>query len=82
MTGNALAQLVLYFVALTALAYPLGIYMARVYEGRAGLAELARDVGGFVARNRAGHAEGDVPVREREDGRVGFHRVTRRSFRR
>ena len=33
MTGNAIAQLVVYLVALTALGYPLGIYMARVYSG-------------------------------------------------
>jgi potassium-transporting ATPase potassium-binding subunit len=34
MTGNGLAQIALYVVLLTALAYPLGIYMAGVYEGR------------------------------------------------
>jgi K+-transporting ATPase ATPase A chain len=32
-------QLALYLVALVALAYPLGLYMARVYEGNAGVAE-------------------------------------------
>ncbi len=33
MTGNGITQIVLYTVILTALAYPLGIYMARVYSG-------------------------------------------------
>ncbi len=33
MTGNAFLQLVLYFGALLVFAKPLGIYMARVYEG-------------------------------------------------
>jgi K+-transporting ATPase ATPase A chain len=33
MTGNDLFQIVLYFGALLLLAKPLGIYMARVYEG-------------------------------------------------
>ena len=33
MTGNGITQIVLYVVVLTVLAYPLGIYMARVYEG-------------------------------------------------
>jgi potassium-transporting ATPase potassium-binding subunit len=32
-TGNGIAQIVLYLVILTALAYPLGAYMARVYSG-------------------------------------------------
>src|SRR6478736_4988836 len=36
MTANGVAQIVLYPVILTALAYPLGIYMARVYEGSFG----------------------------------------------
>src|SRR4029079_1153675 len=36
MTANGIAQIVLYAVILTALAYPLGIYMARVYEGSFG----------------------------------------------
>ena len=36
MTANGIAQIVLYAVILTALAYPLGIYMARVYEGTFG----------------------------------------------
>jgi potassium-transporting ATPase potassium-binding subunit len=35
-TGNGVAQLILYAVILTALAYPLGVYMARVYEGNIG----------------------------------------------
>ncbi len=34
MTANGVFQLVLYVVVLTALAKPLGAYMARVYEGR------------------------------------------------
>jgi K+-transporting ATPase ATPase A chain len=38
-TGNGLLQLTFYFAALTALAVPLGRYMAAVYEGRARLAE-------------------------------------------
>ena len=33
MTGNGITQIVLYLVILTALAYPLGAYMARVYAG-------------------------------------------------
>jgi K+-transporting ATPase ATPase A chain len=32
MTGPAVAQLLVYMIVLVALAYPLGIYMARVYE--------------------------------------------------
>ena len=39
MTANGLLQLALYFAVLTALAVPLGRYMARVYEGRAGFAQ-------------------------------------------
>jgi K+-transporting ATPase ATPase A chain len=35
MTGNGLFQLALYLIVLLALAKPLGLYMARVYEGRA-----------------------------------------------
>ncbi|HBL28926.1 MAG TPA: potassium-transporting ATPase subunit KdpA [Acidobacteria bacterium] len=34
MTTNALLQIGVYFLALLALAKPLGVYMARVYEGR------------------------------------------------
>jgi K+-transporting ATPase ATPase A chain len=34
MTANGLLQIGLYFVVLLALAKPLGLYMARVYEGR------------------------------------------------
>ena len=33
MTANGIAQIALYAVVLTLLAYPLGIYMARVYSG-------------------------------------------------
>jgi len=36
MTANGALQLAFYFVVLTALAVPLGRYMAAVYEGRAG----------------------------------------------
>jgi K+-transporting ATPase A subunit len=38
-TTNGLLQLVFYFAVLTALAVPLGRYMAAVYEGRAGFAQ-------------------------------------------
>ena len=37
MTFQGTAQLIFYAVVLTGLAYPLGIYMARVYEGKIGL---------------------------------------------
>jgi K+-transporting ATPase ATPase A chain len=40
-TANGIFQLVLYVVVLLALAKPLGSYMARVYEGRAGLHRTA-----------------------------------------
>ncbi len=33
MTGNGITQIAIYAVLLTVLAYPLGIYMARVYSG-------------------------------------------------
>ena len=33
MTGNGITQIVLYTVILTVLAYPLGVYMSRVYQG-------------------------------------------------
>ena len=39
MTASGLLQVLLYFGALTALAVPLGRYMAAVYEGRARLAQ-------------------------------------------
>jgi K+-transporting ATPase ATPase A chain len=38
-TANGLLQLAFYFAVLTALAVPLGRYMAAVYEGRAGFAQ-------------------------------------------
>jgi len=41
MTANGIAQLVFYVVVLLALAKPLGGYMARVYEDRAGLHRTA-----------------------------------------
>jgi K+-transporting ATPase ATPase A chain len=34
MSGNGIAQILIYAVVLTALAYPLGVYMARVFESR------------------------------------------------
>jgi K+-transporting ATPase ATPase A chain len=34
MSGNGITQILIYAVVLTALAYPLGIYMARVFESR------------------------------------------------
>ena len=34
MTGNDIVQLILYFTVLLLLAKPLGVYMARVYEGQ------------------------------------------------
>jgi K+-transporting ATPase ATPase A chain len=37
MNANAVTQLVIYFGVLLAIAKPLGQYMARVYEGRAGV---------------------------------------------
>jgi potassium-transporting ATPase potassium-binding subunit len=37
MTFQGTAQLIFYAIVLTGLAYPLGIYMARVYEGKIGL---------------------------------------------
>ena len=39
MTANGLLQVALFFAVLTALAVPLGRYMAAVYEGRAGIAD-------------------------------------------
>ena len=41
MTANAIVQIVFYIVVLLVLAKPLGAYMARVYEGRAGLHRTA-----------------------------------------
>jgi K+-transporting ATPase ATPase A chain len=38
-TANGLLQVTLFFAVLTALAVPLGRYMAAVYEGRAGIAD-------------------------------------------
>jgi K+-transporting ATPase ATPase A chain len=38
MNSNGYAQIALYFIALVAIGLPLGAYMARVYEGRAGIA--------------------------------------------
>jgi K+-transporting ATPase ATPase A chain len=39
LTANAWLQVIAYFALLTALAVPLGRYMARVYEGRAGIVQ-------------------------------------------
>ena len=47
MTPNGIFQLVLYIVVLLALAKPLGLYMARVYEGRPG---FHRTVLGWLER--------------------------------
>ncbi|HKF65976.1 MAG TPA: potassium-transporting ATPase subunit KdpA, partial [Vicinamibacterales bacterium] len=41
MTANGIVQLVFYVVVLLVLAKPLGAYMARVYEGKAGLHKAA-----------------------------------------
>ncbi len=41
MTANAVVQTLLYFIALTALGYPLGLYIARVYEGGSGWLQRA-----------------------------------------
>ena len=38
-TANSVLQVALYFAVLTALAIPLGRYMAAVYEGNAGIAD-------------------------------------------
>ena len=47
MTANGLLQVALYFAVLTALAVPLGRYMAAVYEGRA---TWAQRIGGPLER--------------------------------
>ena len=39
MTANDYIQCILYMAAVLGLAWPVGIYMARVYEGRAPLLE-------------------------------------------
>jgi len=41
MTANGIVQLVFYVVVLLALSKPLGAYMSRVYEGKAGLHKAA-----------------------------------------
>lgn len=41
---NVFGQCFFYMVALTALAWPLGIYMARIYEGRWGLKSAERRI--------------------------------------
>jgi K+-transporting ATPase ATPase A chain len=47
MTGAAIGQLVLYMIVLVAIGYPLGLYMARVYEGKA---RVAQAIGGPIER--------------------------------
>jgi K+-transporting ATPase ATPase A chain len=60
MTANALIQSGLYLAVLLALALPLGLYMARVYDGRApGIAKLLRPLELLVYRLSG--------VREREE---------------
>ncbi|HEY7396820.1 MAG TPA: potassium-transporting ATPase subunit KdpA [Gaiellaceae bacterium] len=44
---QGISQILVYAVVLVALGYPLGIYMARVYEGRAGRSLLGRAETGF-----------------------------------
>ena len=34
MTGQGITQILIYAIVLTALAYPLGLYMARIFESR------------------------------------------------
>ncbi len=46
MGAVGIAQVLVYLVVLTALAYPLGVYMARVYDGR--VRRLARLERGFL----------------------------------
>ncbi len=51
MTGNGIFQIVIFFGALLLLAKPLGVYMARVYEGNpAGLDRVLRPVERFFYR--------------------------------
>jgi K+-transporting ATPase ATPase A chain len=38
MTGQGLLQLAVYMIVLLALAWPLGVYMARVFDGPGALA--------------------------------------------
>jgi K+-transporting ATPase ATPase A chain len=47
MTGAGIGQIVLYAIVLMALALPLGLYMARVYEGKA---TFAQKIGGPIER--------------------------------
>lgn len=56
MTGNDIVQIILYFVVLLLLAKPLGVYMARVYEGKTSgldrvLGPVERLFTGFAASN-------------------------------
>ena len=47
MSPQGISQILVYAVVLVALGYPLGVYMARVYEGRAGRSLLGRLETGF-----------------------------------
>src|SRR5215472_8163633 len=47
MNGQGISQILVYAGVLVALGYPLGVYMARVYEGRAGRSILGRMETGF-----------------------------------
>ena len=47
MNGQGIFQIVVYVLVLVALAYPLGLYMARVYSRRPGGGVLGRIEGGF-----------------------------------
>ena len=50
MTANAYLQLAFYIVALIALAYPLGAYMANVYEGRSAALRVGAPVENLIYR--------------------------------
>ena len=47
MSGQGIAQIIVYAVVLTALAYPLGLYMAKVYAPGFGVRWLSALEGGF-----------------------------------
>ena len=47
MSGQGIAQIVVYALVLVALGYPLGLYMARIYAGRAGKSVLGQMETGF-----------------------------------
>jgi K+-transporting ATPase ATPase A chain len=61
MTGNAITQCLLYFAALIGLGIPLGVYMARVYEGEAKLAQrLLGAIERFIYRVSGVRADEDM----------------------